>query len=91
MEQSQRILIAPACPGGLAPPDCLPQHLQRLREPLSQGLSNQELAAELFLTLHTVENYVSELRSHCDCDSRVQRVLQLQRCLALQKSKELAP
>ena len=88
----QSTVVAPtACPRGWTPAGCLPDHLERLLEPISKGLSNQQIADKLFLTLHTVENHVSELKSHCCYDSRVQLVLQFQGCLALQKSKELAP
>lgn len=71
--------------------ECIAARLQPLLRPLSEGLSNQEIAEELSLALHTVENYVSELLSEFDCSSRVRLAIQAGVCLALHKSKEQAP
>lgn len=39
----------------------IPARLQRLIPLLAEGMTNEEMAAELSLSKQTVENYVSEL------------------------------
>lgn len=43
-------------------------------EMLLQGKSNVQIKEELFLSLHTVENYVSYLVKLTDCDNRAQMI-----------------
>jgi hypothetical protein len=45
--------------------------------PLSRGLSNAEIAAELGYELHTIENYVSELRELLGVPDRPRLMLRL--------------
>ena len=89
MAQPQQIPIPnPECTRGLFPPDCLPDHLARLLEPLARGLSNQEVADELPLSPRTVRNYLSELMLEWGCENRGRLILRAGKCLTLQESKD---
>ncbi|MFN0096437.1 MAG: LuxR C-terminal-related transcriptional regulator [Dehalococcoidia bacterium] len=55
----------------------LPQHLQATLSALLAGKRNREIADELCLALHTVENYVSELLTWHAVSSRTQLILLL--------------
>ena len=92
MANAQRIKLAnPECPRGRFPPDCLPEHLERLLDPLSRGLSNQQMADGLCLSPKTVRNYVSELMQECGCENRGRLILRAVACLALQENKDTCP
>ncbi len=41
------------------------------------GKRNREIAAELHLGVHTVENYVSDILDEYECGSRTQLVIKL--------------
>ena len=53
----------------------LPSHLARLLPLLALGHTNVEIAETLFLSTHTVENYVGALRERTGCRDRVALVL----------------
>lgn len=53
----------------------LPPRLRRVAELLSEAKSNQEIADELTVTLHTSEKYVSELKHLVGARDRSQLVL----------------
>ena len=60
------------------PPEHVPRHLTRL-VPLVRDLkTNGEIAEELTLSKHTVENYVSELMHLADVRDRLQLVAMIQ-------------
>jgi DNA-binding NarL/FixJ family response regulator len=70
---------APRPAGGpAAPPAAFPELTEREREVLAllaAGRNNQEIAAQLFLTLKTVRNYVSNIFSKLQVADRVQAAL----------------
>ncbi len=55
--------------------DGLPSHLQRLVPVIGRGLTNAEIADEMGLAKHTVENYVSEIMCSIDCSDRLKLAL----------------
>lgn len=60
----------------------LPPRLRQLLAPLAEGKTNPEIAAELSLTVHTVEQYVSEIKLASGCRDRVELVLRTREYLA---------
>ena len=71
---------SPPPPGGFAPgqDQPLPEHLTaREREVLTliaEGLSNQEIAAQLFIATSTVKGYVHSILRKLEVDSRTKAV-----------------
>lgn len=55
----------------------LPAHLRRLLGPIAEGKSNQEIARDLCLGLHTVEVYVSQILELTACRSRSVLIVRL--------------
>lgn len=62
--------------------ESLPPHLARILAPLAEGKTNAEIAAELSLAAHTVEQYVSEIKLATECRDRVDLVLRIRACTA---------
>ena len=60
---------------GEQPAISIPKRLGGVASALTSGMSNQRIAAFLGYELHTVENYVSELKSLFSADDRVHLVL----------------
>lgn len=56
-------------------PEHIPARLEPVLKLVRQGLRNGEIAAELHLTEHTVENYVSQLMALFDVATRTQLAL----------------
>ena len=55
--------------------DEIPQHLRRLIPFIAQGYSNAEIANDLGLSKHTVENYVSALTEIVGVANRLQLLI----------------
>lgn len=58
---------------------------------VAEGYSNHEIAEELSLAPHTVENYVSELMEMCCCRTRIRLAIHIGELHTLQETKESAP
>ena len=61
--------------------ESLPAHLTQVLEPLAEGKPNGEIADELSLAVHTVEQYVSEIKLVTGCRNRVDLVLRVREYL----------
>jgi len=84
--------LSPRAPANGCPlTECVAARLRPLLKPISSGQSNQEIAEELCLAVHTVENYVSQLISEFGCSNRVRLAIQLGICATFHESEELAP
>ncbi len=57
------------------PPEHVPGRLRRVAPLVSEGRTNEEIAGELQLSKHTVENYVSELMHLTGVRNRTQLAL----------------
>lgn len=53
----------------------LPRRLRPVAELLLRGMRNREIAGELSLSEHTIENYVSDILAHYGCRDRVDFVI----------------
>lgn len=60
----------------------VPPHLQRLIPLIAQGCSNAEIARDLGLNKHTVENYVTALIDIAECQNRLRLLIWAQQNLA---------
>ena len=47
--------------------EILPPHLKQILAPLAEGHTNGAIADELSLAMHTVEQYVSEIKLATGC------------------------
>lgn len=72
---------------GLSPSLCIPPRLRNIREAVSEGRTNREIADGMFLAEHTVRNYVSELMRECDVTNRVQLAIRIRERLTFQSGK----
>lgn len=61
--------------------DGIPPHLRRLIPLIAQGCSNAEIASDLGLNKHTVENYVSDLIDIAECQNRLRLLIWAQQSL----------
>lgn len=61
--------------------ESLPPHLTQVLAPLAEGKTNGEIADDLSLALHIVEQYVSEIKLVTGCRDRVDLVLRVREYL----------
>lgn len=71
--------------------ESVPHRLTPLLPLVAEGYSNHEIAEELSLAPHTVENYVSELMEMCCCRTRIRLAIHIGELHTLQETKESAP
>lgn len=64
------------------PFDALPPHLHRLLKPIALGLTNEEMAAQLDLARHTVDNYISEIMERTGYPTRPKLMVAILQYLA---------
>jgi len=57
-------------PTGAESFDRLPDRLRRIVPLIAEGKSNQQIAGEMHLAVHTVEAYVSEILARTECHTR---------------------
>ncbi len=62
--------------------DALPEYLHRLLKPIARGASNDEIAEQLSLSRHTVENYISEIMQLTGCPTRPKLMVAILQYLA---------
>ena len=67
---------------GTGPFADLPPRLRLLLAPLAEGRTNAAIADYLSLSLHTVEQYVSDIKLAIECRDRVDLVLRCGEFLA---------